>query len=52
MKNLISIIVPVYNVCNYSEERLDSIINQTYKSWECVLVDDGTTDNICGALDV
>ena len=45
MKNLISIIVTVYNVCNYLEECLDSIINQTYKLWECILVDDGSTDN-------
>lgn len=45
MKDLISIIVPVYNVCNYLEECLDSIINQTYKLWECILVDDGSTDN-------
>lgn len=45
MKDLISVIVPVYNVFNYLEECLDSIINQTYESWECILVDDGSTDN-------
>ena len=45
MNDLISIIVPVYNVCNYLEECLDSIINQTYNLWEFILVDDGSTDN-------
>ena len=51
MKDLISIIVPVYNVCDYLEECLDSIINQTYKLWECILVDDGSTDNSCEICD-
>ena len=45
MKDLISIIVPVYNVEDYIEECLDSILNQTYKNLEILLVDDGSTDN-------
>ena len=32
--NLISIIVPVYNVENYIDECINSVINQTYKYWE------------------
>lgn len=44
MEDLISVIVPVYNVENYISECLDSIINQTYKKLEIILVDDGSTD--------
>ena len=46
---LISVIVPIYNVDKYLEKCLDSIINQTYKKIEIILVDDGSTDN-CGDI--
>lgn len=42
---MISIIVPVYNVEKYLNRCVDSIINQTYKNLEIILVDDGSTDN-------
>lgn len=45
MNGLISVIVPVYNVEKYIRQCLDSIINQTYKNLEIILVDDGSTDN-------
>lgn len=41
---LISVIVPVYNVADYLEQCLDSILNQTYKEFEVILVDDGSSD--------
>lgn len=43
--DLISIIVPVYNVERYLERCVDSIINQTYFNCEIILIDDGSTDN-------
>lgn len=40
----ISIIIPVYNIENDLAFCLDSILNQSYKNWECILIDDGSTD--------
>lgn len=42
---LVSVIVPVYNTEEYLRECVDSIIHQTYKNLEIILVDDGATDN-------
>lgn len=41
----ISVIVPVYNVEKYLEKCVDSLINQSYKNLEIILVDDGATDS-------
>ena len=41
----ISIILPVYNVEKYLKQCLDSIINQTFKDFECICVNDGSTDS-------
>ena len=41
----ISIIVPVYNVAEYLSKCLDSLVNQTFKSIEIIVVNDGSTDN-------
>ena len=40
-----SIIIPVYNVEKYIGKCLDSIMNQTYKDYEVIIVNDGTKDN-------
>ena len=45
MDEKISVIVPVYNVEQYLERCVDSIINQTYKNLEIILVNDGSTDS-------
>ena len=42
---MITIIIPVYNTSNYLDECLQSVLEQTYTDWECILVDDGSTDN-------
>ena len=45
MTEKITVIVPVYNVENYLEKCLDSLINQTYKNIEIIVINDGSTDN-------
>lgn len=44
-KHLVTVIIPVYNVEQYLEKCLESIINQTYKKLQIILVNDGSTDH-------
>lgn len=49
--DLISIIVPCYNCAAYLQECIDSIKNQSCDGWECIIVDDGSTDGSEEILD-
>lgn len=44
-ENLISVILPIYNVSDYLDRCMKSVINQTYKNIEIIMVDDGSTDD-------
>ena len=41
----ISIVVPCYNQAEYLSEALQSVLDQSYTNWECIIVNDGSHDN-------
>ncbi len=41
----VSIVLPSYNHSHFLKDRLESILNQTYKNWEAIIIDDKSTDN-------
>ena len=51
MQDLISIIIPVYNVEKYLRQCLDSIVNQTYTNLEIICINDKSTDNSAEILE-
>ena len=50
MNDLVSVIVPVYNVQKYLIQNLDSLINQTVSGYEIIAVNDGSTDDSLNIL--
>ena len=44
-KNIITVIIPVYNSEKYLEKTIKSILEQTYNNYEIILIDNGSTDN-------
>lgn len=50
MSDLVSIIVPVYNVENFIGQTMDCVLAQTYRSWELLLVEDCSTDSTAALI--
>lgn len=44
-KPVISVVMPVYNAKKYIKDAIDSIVHQSFEDFECIIIDDGSTDN-------
>ncbi len=47
---LVSIILPTYNRADYIRSALDSVFSQTFRNWELVIIDDGSTDDTVAVI--
>ncbi|MGR8829890.1 glycosyltransferase family 2 protein [Leuconostoc citreum] len=52
MQKKVSVIIPVYNVAEYLQQSVDSILRQTYSNLQVILVDDGSTDESSNLVDL
>ena len=41
----VSVVVPAYNQAKYLKDSLNSLIAQTFEDWECIIINDGSTDD-------
>jgi glycosyltransferase involved in cell wall biosynthesis len=48
MAGLVTVVIPCFNYARFLDECVDSLIGQSYSRWECIIVDDGSTDDTLG----
>lgn len=51
MNPKITVVIPCYNQADFLKETVESVINQSYTNWECIIVNDGSTDNSQDVID-